>query len=252
MQGLISVEKSDRIAKINYGGACGARPHFGKRGENSGMRMRTKTWAKPELSACPYYIPEPEALRGNWQKSFGAKRPIHLDLGCGKCVFLAEAAKRHGNVNYVGIDLSYDILGVGRRKIQSVFGDSDPDNVLLCYYNIEKLPRLFTPEEEIERLYINFCNPWPAAKHHKRRLTHTRQLEAYLPLLESGGEIWFKTDNDDLYLATKRYFAEAGLKIFFDTQDLHGTHDPENILTEHEILFTGQGIKTKALRARKA
>ena len=70
--------------------------------------------------------------------------------------------------------------------------------------------------------------------------------------MESGGEIWFKTDNDDLYLATKRYFAEAGLKIFFDTQDLHGTHDPENILTEHEILFTGQGIKTKALRARKA
>ena len=116
MQGLISVEKSDRIAKINYGGARGARPHFGKRGENSGMRMRTKTWAKPELSACPYYIPEPEALRGNWQKSFGAKRPIHLDLGCGKCVFLAEAAKRHGNVNYVGIDLSYDILGGGAQK----------------------------------------------------------------------------------------------------------------------------------------
>lgn len=215
------------------------------------MRIRKKSWARPELSACPYYISEPEALRGRWMERFGEKRPIHLDLGCGKCVFLAEAAEQHRTVNYVGIDLSYDILGVGRRNIQSAFGETQPDNVLLCYYNIEKLQRIFAPGEGIERLYINFCNPWPAAKHHKRRLTHTRQLEAYLPLLESGGEIWFKTDNDDLYLATKRYFAEAGLEIFFDTQDLHGTHDPENILTEHEILFTGQGIKTKALRARK-
>lgn len=216
------------------------------------MRIRKKSWARPELFACPYYISEPEALRGHWMERFGEKRPIHLDPGCGKCVFLAETAEQHRNINYVGIDLSYDILGVGRRNIQSVFGEAQPDNVLLCYYNIEKLQRIFVPGEGIERLYINFCNPWPAAKHHKRRLTHTRQLEAYLPLLESGGEIWFKTDNDDLYLATKRYFSEAGLEIFFDTRDLHEENDPENILTEHELLFTEQGIKTKALRARKA
>lgn len=216
------------------------------------MRIRKKSWARPELFACPYYISEPEALRGHWMERFGEKRPIHLDLGCGKCVFLAETAEQHRNINYVGIDLSYDILGVGHRNIQSVFGEAQPDNVLLCYYNIEKLQRIFVPGEGIERLYINFCNPWPATKHHKRRLTHTRQLEAYLPLLESGGEIWFKTDNDDLYLATKRYFSEAGLEIFFDTRDLHEENDPENILTEHELLFTEQGIKTKALRARKA
>lgn len=216
------------------------------------MRMRKKAWAKPELSACPYYIADPKALRGHWQEQFGAHRPIHLDLGCGKCVFLAELAAGQREVNFVGIDLSYDILGVGRRNIQSAFGEEEPDNVLLCYYNIERLPELFAPEDRVERLYINFCNPWPSAGHQKRRLTHTRQLEAYKTLLSDTGEIWFKTDNDDLYLATKRYFAEAGFTVFFDTQDLHAEQDAENILTEHEIMFSNQGIKTKALRARKA
>ncbi len=216
------------------------------------MRMRKKAWAKPELSACPYYIADPKALRGHWQEQFGARRPTHLDLGCGKCVFLAELAEGQREVNFVGIDLSYDILGVGRRNIQSAFGEEEPDNVLLCYYNIERLPELFAPEDRVERLYINFCNPWPSAGHQKRRLTHTRQLEAYKTLLSDTGEIWFKTDNDDLYLATKRYFAEAGFIIFFDTQDLHAEQDAENILTEHEIMFSNQGIKTKALRARKA
>ncbi len=224
------------------------------------MRMRKKAWARPELAACPYYIPEPEALRGHWMEHFGAARPIHLDLGCGKCVFLAEAAARCRDVNFVGIDLSDDVLGVGRRNIQKAFqddqnggafpGESLPDNVLLCSYNIERLPQLFAPEEGIQRLYINFCNPWPAAHCHKRRLTHTRQLLTYKPLLTTEGEIWFKTDNDDLYLATKRYFGEAGFEIFFDTKDLHAANDPDNILTEHEVMFTAQGIKTKALKAR--
>ena len=219
------------------------------------MRIRKKPWARPELAACPYYIAEPETLRGKWQGQFGAKRPLHLDLGCGKCVFLAELAEQQREINFVGIDLSYDILGVGRRNIQAAFEAGNPpvdvpDNVLLCYYNIEQLQKLFSKEDGVQRLYINFCNPWPAARCHKRRLTHTRQLETYKSLLCEGGEIWFKTDNDDLYLATRRYFSEAGFEVFFDTQDLHAMDDPENILTEHELLFAGQGVPIKALRAR--
>lgn len=215
------------------------------------MRIRKKTWARPELAQCPYYIDDPAALRGRWGESFTRpdKRPLHLDLGCGKCVFLAEAALRRRDVNLVGIDISYDILGVGRRNIQAAFGEEEPDNVLLCYYNIERLPELFAPGEA-DRLYINFCNPWPAAHCHKRRLTHTRQLLQYKPLLAPGGEIWFKMDNDDLYLATKRYLGEAGFGIIYDCKDLHAENDPENILTEHEVKFSAQGIKIKALRAK--
>lgn len=215
------------------------------------MRIRRKTWARPELDACPYFIEDPRELRGRWQEFFGERRPLHLDLGCGKCVFLAEAARTQPGVNFVGIDISYDILGVGRRNIQEAFGERTPDNVLLCYYNIERLPELFAPGE-VDRLIINFCNPWPAAGCHKRRLTHTRQLLQYKPLLSEGGELWFKTDNDDLYLATKRYLGEAGFEIFFDTRDLHALDDPGNILTEHEVKFTAEGIRTKALRARRS
>lgn len=213
------------------------------------MRIRKKAWARPELAACGYYREEPAERKGRWQESFGEMRPLHLDLGCGKCVFLAQAAKSRPDVNFVGIDISLDILGVGRRNIQAAFGESQPDNVALCCYNIERLPELFAPGEA-DRLYINFCNPWPAAGCHKRRLTHTRQLLQYKPLLAPGGEIWFKTDNGDLYLATKRYFKEAGFEIFYDSKDLHQENDPENILTEHELMFSAQGIPIKALRAR--
>ncbi len=214
------------------------------------MRIRKKDWARPELSACPYYLADPKAQKGSWQKAFAKEQPLHLDLGCGKCVFLADIAHGHRDVNYIGIDISLDILGVGRRNIQGVYGDEQPDNVALCAYNIERLPELFAGSEKVDRLYINFCNPWPAARHHKRRLTHTRQLESYKALLAPGGEIWFKTDNDDLYLATRRYLGEAGFTVFFDTKDLHAENDPENVLTEHEVMFTAQGIPTKALRAR--
>lgn len=140
------------------------------------MRIRRKTWARPELAACPYFVAQPQQQRGNWEAVFGEKRPLHLDLGCGKCVFLAEAAHTHRDVNFLGIDISYDILGVGRRNIAQAYGEEQPDNVALCAYNIERLGELFSPEEKVQRLYINFCNPWPTARGHKRRLTHTRQL----------------------------------------------------------------------------
>ena len=140
------------------------------------MRIRRKTWARPELAACPYYIPQPEAQKGRWQEVFSSPRPIHLDLGCGKCVFLAQAAHTHRDVNFIGIDISLDILGVARRNIQEAYGEEQPDNVALCAYNIERLPQLFAPGEQVERIYINFCNPWPAAGDHKPRQPHTRGM----------------------------------------------------------------------------
>ena len=93
------------------------------------MRVRKKAWARPELMACPYFVTDPQAQKGRWEERFGQKRPLHLDLGCGKCVFLAPMAAAHRDVNYVGIDLSYDILGVGRRNIAAAFGEEQPDNV---------------------------------------------------------------------------------------------------------------------------
>ena len=104
--------------------------------------------------------------------------------------------------------------------------------------------------DKIERIYINFCNPWPKAKHNKRRLTHTKQLELYKKFLKPGGEIFFKTDDDDLYLATLRYLEEAGFTIYYKTTDLHNEQNVENVLSEHEIMFMEQGIKIKAIKAK--
>ena len=140
------------------------------------MRMRKKDWARPELAACPYYTDAPQKLKGKWQSRFAKEQPLHLDLGCGKCTFLAELAFRHPEVNYIGIDQSPDVLGVARRNIEAVFTDGDRkvENVMLTAYDIEKISAILDGErDQVERIYINFCNPWPKARHHKRRLTHT-------------------------------------------------------------------------------
>lgn len=104
----------------------------------------------------------------------------------------------------------------------------------------------------MERIYINFCNPWnKKANHKKHRLTHTRQLLLYRPFLADGAEIWFKCDDDDLFKDTLRYMAEAGFEVTWQTRDLHADEPSWNIRTEHEQMFTEMGIPTKALIARK-
>ena len=208
------------------------------------MRIRKKKWARPELAACPFYVHEPKTAAGTWGERFKKQQPIHLDLGCGKCTFLAKLAHREKDVNFIGIDISEDILGVARRNIEAEFGEEPVENVNLLSYNIEKLDTLFSPDEKATRIYVNFCNPWQKAGDHKRRLTHTRQLNTYKKVLAPGGELWFKTDNTDLYLATQRYLAEAGFEILCKTDDLHSEDAPGNIQSEHEVMFTAEGIKT--------
>jgi len=104
-------------------------------------------------------------------------------------------------------------------------------------------------KDVIERIYINFCNPWPKDRHKKRRLTHTRQLQKYKKFLKSGAEIWFKTDDDELFEESLEYFKECNLEIKYITYDLHASGFEGNVSTEHEEMFTAQGIKTKFLIA---
>lgn len=211
------------------------------------MRIRKKVWAEPELQNCSYFIKEPVGFKNCWQDKFYEKQPIHLDLGCGKGVFLAQIAYNKPDINYIGIDISQDILGVARRNIEETFQDRSPENVLLFKYNIEKLGEVFSAGDGIERIYINFCNPWPKSRGHKKRLTHPRQLEEFFKFLNPGVEIWFKTDDSSLYLATLRYFKETGMNIKFQTEDLHSVSGVENVLTEHEIKFSAQRIPIKAI-----
>ena len=145
----------------------------------------------------------------------------------------------------MGVDISYDILGVGRCNIEAIA--PNPKNVQLVFFNIEKLAEMIAPEDRVQRIYINFCNPWPKKKHKKRRLTHTRQLLNYKKFLR--GELWFKTDDDELFEESFEYFAEAGYTIKYKTFDLHSESPYENFVTEHERMFTEEGKKIKFLIA---
>ena len=216
------------------------------------MRMRKKAWARPELAVCPFFIQNPEEVRGKWSSVFAKEQPIYLELGCGKSPFLAEMGRKHPDVNFIGIDLSMDVLGCARRNIVGAYGEEPVGNVVLLSYNIEYVDRILGDGDLVDRIYINFCNPWPKKKHQKRRLTYTRTLLKYREILKDGGEIWFKTDDDPLFDDSLLYFEEAGFAVLRQSRDLHAEADwPENVLTEHEIMFSEQGIPIKAAIAKK-
>ena len=213
------------------------------------MRIRYKKWARPELEASSFYVNDPEAQKGKWRELF--KKPenaIHLELGCGKGQFISQLASTNLNTNYIAIDLIDAMLGLAKRNIESAYLEKniEPQNIAITRFDIERIPLILDKKDNIERIYINFCNPWPKGKHRKKRLTHTRQLEKYKTFLAENAEIFFKTDDDDLFLASKNYLEETGFEIYQQTQDLHSEDIfGNNIETEHEKMFSEQGIKIK-------
>lgn len=218
------------------------------------MRIRYKKWARPELEASSFYIDNPEEMKGKWKEYFKNNNPIHLELGCGKGQFISELASENLNINYIAIDLIDAMLGLAKRNVEAKYKEKniEPKNIVLTRFDIERILLILDSKDEIERIYINFCNPWPKGKHRKKRLTHTRQLEKYREFLKDNGEIYFKTDDDDLFNSSLIYLKESGFEVLNKTYDLHKENIFErNIETEHEKMFSEQGIKIKALIARK-
>ena len=218
------------------------------------MGIRYKKWARPELEASKFYILKPEEQKGKWKEAFkNPENTIHLELGCGKGYFIANLASTHLETNYIAIDLVDAMLGLAKRNIEKTYKEKniETDNIRITRFDIERIMLILGEKDQIERIYINFCNPWPRGKHHKKRLTHTRQLEKYKTFLKENGEIYFKTDDDDLFNESINYFEETGFKIIKKTYDLHSEKDFwENIETEHEKMFSEKGIKIKALIAQ--
>lgn len=217
------------------------------------MRIRFKKWARPELEASEFYIDNPEEYKGKWRTLFTKKAPLHLELGCGKGGFISELALKNQDINYVAVDLVDAMLGLAKRNIESKYSEAnlEVENIIITRYDIERILNIFSKEDNIERIYINFCNPWPRGKHHKKRLTHTRQLEKYKQILDENAQIYFKTDDDNLFCDSLSYFKEAGFEVEKKTYDLASEPDFwDNIQTEHEKMFSEEGIKIKALIAR--
>ncbi len=231
------------------------------------MRMKFKPWARPELETSPFYIDNPQDYKNKWKNVFEKEQDIYLELGCGKGNFIAKVSKQNQNINYVAIDLVDAMLGMAKRSVEAEYGirkSTDAEivedeiekqkvvkNLRLTRYDISRISDIFGEDDKIKRIYINFCNPWPRGKHHKKRLTHERQLEQYKKFL--NGEIFFKTDDDDLFEDSIKSFERSGYKIEKVTYDLLNEDNfwngEDNIGTEHEKMFTEKGIKIKALIA---
>lgn len=216
------------------------------------MRIRKKKWAQPELDACSFYIKNPQEYKGKWASFFVKNQPIELEVGCGKGTFVAEKAFRNPDVNFIAMDIKSDMLGVGRRNIVKRFEGSsrEIDNIALVAFNVDQIFKVISEDDKIDRIYINFCNPWPRGKHNKRRLTHPTKLELYKNFLKKGGEIHFKTDNDELFEDSLEYFKESGFELLKVVRDLHNSDVEGNIVTEHEKMFSDEGILIKYLIAK--
>ena len=219
------------------------------------MRMRFKPYARPELLASPLHAHTPLENRGRWHEVFARpEQPMHLELGCGKGGYLSVLASSHPEINYLGIDITDKVLILAKRKIEAAYAAKDlpADKVQIMSLDIERIHNAFSEKDTVQRIYINFCNPWNRkAAHKKHRLTYTRQLLLYREFLVDGGEVYFKTDDDALFNDSLEYFPEAGYEIVWKTFNLHENEPDWNIRTEHEQMFTEQGIPTKALIAVK-
>ena len=217
------------------------------------MRLRKKPWARPELEACNFFITNPSENKGKWKQSFVNDNPIYLELGCGKGTFIAVHGSENEDINYIAIDIKDEVLVLAKRNIEKAYEDKNKEinNLKLMAQEIALINDIFSEEDVVDRIYINFCNPWPKERHKKRRLTHTRQLENYENFLAEDGEIYFKTDDDELFDESIEYFKESGFNIDYITYDLHKSDFVGNVRTEHENMFSEQGIKIKFLIASR-
>lgn len=215
------------------------------------MRMRRKAWTEPVLDSCSYFVDRPFAHRGQWRALFPKDRPLHLEIGCGKGLSTVKMAHDNPNVNYIAVDEVRHVLAVSVRNTRVEYGDAPVDNLRYATVDAMFIHDSFSAQDGIERIYINFCNPWTErAKHHKRRLTHPRQLMQYRAFLRPEGEIWFKTDDDELFAASLRYLAASGFEVVTRIDDLHASGFTPNYVSEHERLYAARGKPIHFLIAR--
>ncbi len=152
------------------------------------MRMRRKPWVRAELAESEFFIDDPTLNIGNWHSKYKRKGPLHLELGCGKGSFIAKLAAKNPNINYLAIDIKSEVLGLAKRNVEKEYlqAQREIDNVLLTAYEIEIIQNILNEKDIVDRIYINFCNPWPKPRHNKKRLTYPRQLEKYKIFLKQG------------------------------------------------------------------
>ena len=210
------------------------------------MRLRKRKGSREKLEQMTdLVVLEPERYCGRWKEFFGNDRPIHVELGMGKGKFISEMSWKFPEINFIGVDRYDELIYRASEKSIKLWEEKAgirPPNLALVLLNIEGIEKAFG-EGEIERIYLNFSDPWPKRRHAKRRLTHPRFLQKYAALLNEKGEIHFKTDSKMLFEFSLNTFSDMGFRLHNITFDLHNDERiTDNIMTEYEIKFHEQGV----------
>lgn len=208
------------------------------------MRMRKKKNLVPRMEACDAcWIRRPEEHRGRWRELMPGARELRVELGCGKGRFTAETAKAEPDVLLIAVEKVPDAMVVAMERVR----DAGLTNVFFIDADAALLPELFAPGE-VDRIYINFCDPWPRSKNAKRRLTYHTFLEKYKYVLKLGGEIHFKTDNAKLFEWSLDEMRSCYLELRNCTRDLHA-NGPVGIMTGYEEKFHELGTPINRVEA---
>jgi tRNA (guanine-N7-)-methyltransferase len=218
------------------------------------MRLRNIPGCEDYLNSCESFFVKSstevsgsfESPKGRWREIFGNDNPIHAEFGTGRGKFIAEMAMRNPNVNYIGVDMKAEALFKAVKKAERTSahmikaGGSGLHNLRYMLQNVDKMEEVFDLEE-IDRIYLNFVDPWPKHKHAKRRLTHKRFTKRFENILKAGGELHFKTDNRSLFEFSLNEFADGDLKMKNISLDLANSKFEGNVTTEYEEKFMGKG-----------
>ena len=211
------------------------------------MRVRHKPWAADFIKEhSEIIIPDPEQYKGNWQKLFGNDNPLHIEVGSGKGQFITGMALQNPEINYLGIELFDSVIVKAAEK---VIAAGTPKNVRLLMVNGADLLKYFA-KNDVDRLYLNFSDPWPKTRHAKRRLTHKNFLKLYESVLIDNGEVHFKTDNRGLFEFSLVSMSHYGMKLNYVSLDLHQEMPEDYVMTEYEEIFSSKGQPIYRLEAQ--
>ena len=207
------------------------------------MRLRNVPGADAYLTAHPLVIKNETRYRGTWKETFqNPENPIHIEIGMGKGQFLLTLAKENPSINYIGIERYSSVLLRALERFDNDEEYKDVNNIRFICMDATNLPEVFAVGE-IDKIYLNFSDPWPKARHAKRRLTSKQFFERYDKILAFDGVVEFKTDNRELFEFSLEQVELAGWVLLAKTYDLHNdsTLSRGNVMTEYEEKFSGQG-----------
>lgn len=204
------------------------------------MRLRNIPGSKEAIAQSVHVIQNPEENKGNWKKVFGNQNPVRIEVGMGKGRFIMDMARLNPEYNYIGIEMYDSVLLRAVQKLEQ--SDENIPNLYFIRMDARNLPEVFG-KEEVDRIYLNFSDPWPKDRHAKRRLTSRQFLERYDQILTKEGQVEFKTDNRPLFEFSLEEIEATGWKLLAHTFDLH--HDEDmikgNVMTEYEEKFSSAG-----------